>query len=63
MDIDAYRGGSIVGNLCMYLATNGNQIMDAMSKAMLPEMKDVNNRKYLGNINLQMKYILELWYT
>ena len=35
VDIDAYHGGSIVGNHCMHFGSKGDQIMEAISKAML----------------------------
>ena len=62
VDIGTYHGGCIVGNRCMYLSANANQIMNAMSKAMLPKIKDADNRRYLNNTNIQMKHILKLWY-
>ena len=43
VDIDAYQGGSIVGNNCMNIAKNGYKILDAMTTAMLPKIKDTAN--------------------
>ena len=38
--VDTYYGRSIAGSHCMLMVANGNQIMDAMSKAILPKIKD-----------------------
>ena len=62
VDIDAYHGGSIEGNHCMYFAEYGDKIMDTMRKAMQPKIKDANNKGYLTNICVRMKHILKLWY-
>ena len=35
VDIDAYHSGSIVGNHCMHFGSKGDQLMDAVYKAML----------------------------
>ena len=40
VQIDAYHGGSITGNHCMNMALHGNTIMDDMSNAMLPKIRD-----------------------
>lgn len=61
VDIEAYHGGSIVGNHCMNMASNDNKIMDTTTKAMLPKINDGANRKYLQDIRIQIKYILNLW--
>ena len=62
VDINAYFGGSIVGNHCMYFGEYGENIMNDMKKAMQPKIKDVNNKTYLTNICVRMKHILKLWY-
>ena len=61
VDIDAYHGGSIVGNHCMYMGANGDKIMEAMTKGMEPKIKNAVNKKYLDNICVDMKNILKLW--
>ena len=38
MDINAYHSGSIVGNHCMHFDSKGNQIMDSITKAVLPKL-------------------------
>ena len=58
----AYHGGIIVGNQCMHMGQNGDQTLDAMSKAMRPKIKDLTNRKYVRAINVRMKEILKLWF-
>jgi hypothetical protein len=58
VDIDAYHGGSIVGNHCMNMAQNGNKIMDAMNAAISPKIHDASNRKYLEATRIQMKKLL-----
>ena len=60
--IDAYFGGSIVGNHCMNFGMHGNRIMEEMTAAMLPKLSDASTRKYLENASIQMKKILNLWF-
>ena len=62
VDIDAHFGGSIVGNHCMYMGEKGNAIMDGMTAAMLPKIKDDTNRQHLQAICDRMKPILSLWF-
>ena len=62
VDIDSYHGGSIVGNHCMNMAKSGNKIMDGMTAAMLPKIKDNTNRQHLQAISVRMKPILSLWF-
>ena len=62
VDIDAYHGGSIVGNHCMHFASKGNRIMDAVSKAMLPKISVASNKSYLKNTCEALKQILQLWH-
>ena len=46
----------------MTMAKNGDKIMDAMTTAMNPEIKDPENKLYLNRISAQMKKILKLWF-
>ena len=62
VDINAYHGGSIVGNHCMHFASKGDQILDATYKAMLPKISDASNKSYLQNTCKAIKQILKLWY-
>ena len=62
VDINIYHGGSFVGNHCMYMGENGGKITNGMTKAMKPKIKDVCNRKYLGDIEVAINHILRLWY-
>jgi len=39
VDIDAYHGGSIEGNHCMYFGEYGDKIMDTMKKTMQQKKK------------------------
>ena len=61
VDINAYFGGIIVGNHCIF-ASKGDQILDAIYKAMLPEISDASNKSYLQNTCKAIKQILKLWY-
>ena len=51
-----------LGNHCMYYGKNGDNIIDGMTKAMKPKIRDVCNRKYLGVIGVAVKNMLRLWY-
>lgn len=62
VDIGTYHGGCIVGNQCMATAKKGNNVIQTMMKAMLPKIKDADNRKYLKDTCDQMKHMLNLWY-
>ena len=62
VDIEAYFGCSIVGNHCTNVATNGDKIMDATSKAVFPKITDADNQSYLSEINVQVKKLLKIWY-
>ena len=46
----------------MYMGKNGDNIMDAMTKAMMPKIRDADNRKYAVAINVAMKDILLMWF-
>ena len=50
VDIGTYHGGCIIDNLCMYMASNVNNIMQAMIKSMCSKIKDAANRKHLNDI-------------
>ena len=45
----------------MYMARNGDKIMNAMSAAMAPKLKDPANQKHLQDTCARMKRILKLW--
>ena len=62
VDINNYHSGAIVGNQCMAMAKNGNQIMDDMLKGMLPKIKDGTNRKYLKDTCDHTKQMFNLWF-
>ena len=47
VDIDACHSGSIVSNHCIHFGSNGDQLMDAICKAMLPKISDASNKSYL----------------
>ena len=62
VDISAYHSGSIVGNHCMHMGANGDEIMNAVTKGMEPKIKNPDGKKYLKKISVEMKRILKLWY-
>ena len=62
VDIEAYFGGSIVGNHCMNFAAHADKILAEMAAAMLPKIKDNSNRKHLEMVTIRMKKILNLWF-
>ena len=62
VDIDAYHGGSIVGNHCMNMAQNGDKIMDDMATAMDPKIRTPTVKTYLEATSVQVKKILKLWF-
>ena len=62
VDINAYHSGSIVGNHCMHFGSKGDQIMDAITKAMLPKLSNPSNKSHLRNTSRAMKQIMKLWY-
>ena len=55
VDINAYFGGIIVGNHCMHFVSKGDQIMDAIYKAMLPKITDASNKSYLQKTCKEIK--------
>ena len=61
VDIEAYFGGSIVGNHCMNFAVHANKIFKEMAAAMLLKISDSSNRQHLEVITVQMKKILNMW--
>ena len=61
VDIEAYFGGSIVGNHCMNFAVNANKILEEMAAAMRPKISDPSNQQHLEAITIRMKKILNLW--
>ena len=62
IDVGAYHGGSIMGNYCMYMAQNGDKMMDAMTIAMASKLRDPANQRHLQDASVQMKQILKLWF-
>ena len=46
----------------MYMGKNDDKIMDAMTKAMRPKIRDADNRKYAVAINVAIKETLLLWF-
>ena len=61
VDVEAYFGGSIVGNHCMNFAVHANIILEEMAAAMMPKISGPSNRQHLEAITVQMKKILNLW--
>ena len=55
VNIDAYGDGSIAVNHCMNMAKNGNTIMNAMTAASSPKIRDPSNWKHLEAICVQTK--------
>ena len=55
VDINAYFCGIIVGNHCMHFVSKGDQIMDAIYKAMLPKITDASNKSYLQKTCKEIK--------
>ena len=45
--IEAYHGGSLVGNHCMFMSENSDNIMDDLSAAIRPRLSDSTNKSYL----------------
>ena len=46
----------------MHMGANGDQIINAMTKAMKPRIRHVTNQVYLESTSVVMKQILSLWY-
>ena len=44
VDISAYHVGSIVGDHCMHMAANRDKIMDAVTKGMVPKIKNPDSK-------------------
>ena len=55
--VNAYFGGSIVGNHCMNMAKNGAKIMDTVAAAMNAKLRDATVKKYMETTSVQMKNI------
>ena len=55
VDISAYHSGSMVVNHCLQMGGNGDEIMDAVTKGMEPTIKNLDIKKYLKNICVEMK--------
>ena len=51
-----------MGNHCMYMAQNGDKMMDAMTIAMASKLRDPANQRHLQDASVQMKQILKLWF-
>ena len=60
--IEAYHGGSLVGNHCMFMSENGDGIFDDLAAAISPRLSDPTNKTYLEAICIRMKEILKLWF-
>ena len=55
VDISAYHGDSIIGNNCMHMGANGDQIINTTMKAMKPKIRHVSNDIYLEGTRVVLK--------
>ena len=51
-----------MGNQCIYMAQNGDKIMNVMTVAMTSKLRDPTNQRHLQDTSVQMKQILKPWF-
>ena len=62
VDQQVYHSGMIVGNHCMAFGENGGKIVNELTMAMKPKIKDAENLGYLTETATVMKNIIRLWF-